>query len=108
MTTLIYVILVMSNAFIWISTNVLPADSIPRNTRGRVIATLGQGIGVGVRGGGYARGFLLFIPVTIGSLFGGYIYEYSPSLPWVIQGGVLALSAVFAYMFIREPERTEI
>ena len=108
MTTLLYVMLVMSNAFIWISTNVLLADTIPRNTRGRVMATLGQGIGVGVGGGGYARGFLLFIPATIGSLLGGYIYEYSPSLPWVIQAGILALCAVLAYLFVREPERAEV
>ena len=107
-TAIIYVILITSNAFIWISTNVLLADSIPRNTRGRVMATMGQGIGVGVGGGGYARGFLLFIPATLGSLIGGYVYEYNPSLPWMIQASVLLLSVVLTYALVREPEKAQV
>ena len=90
-TAAVYFVLVAGNSFIWISSNVLLADSIPRRTRGRVMATLGQGVGVGISGGGYTRGFLLFIPATVGSILGGYIYEYSPSLPWLIQALVLSL-----------------
>jgi MFS family permease len=107
-TAAVYIVLVLSNAFIWISTNVLLADAIPRSTRGRVIATLGQGIGVGVGGGGYARGFLLFMPATLGSIMGGYIYEFSPSLPWMIQATILTLSMILALLLVREPERAEV
>ena len=37
---------------------------------GRVNA-LGQGRGVSIGGGGYTRGFILFIPSTIGAFLGG-------------------------------------
>ena len=103
----VYMSLVVSNAFLWIASNVLLADTIPRATRGRVMATLGQGIGVGISGGGYAQGFLLFIPATIGSFVGGYIYESSPSLPWLIQATVLALGMALVFAFVREPEMRE-
>lgn len=53
-TLVVYISLVVSNAFFWIASNVLLADTIPRAIRGRVMATLGQGIGVGIGGGGYA------------------------------------------------------
>lgn len=107
-TAAVYIILVLSNAFIWISTNVLLADTIPRSTRGRVMATLGQGIGVGVDGGGCARGFLLFIPATLGSIMGGYIYEFSPSFPWMIQASILTLSMILTLLLVRKPERAEV
>ncbi len=107
-TAAVYVVLVLSNAFIWISTNVLLADTIPRSTRGRVMATLGQGIGVGVGGGGYARGFLLFIPATLGSILGGYIYEFNPSLPWLTQATILALSMILTLLLVKEPEEAEV
>jgi MFS family permease len=99
--------LVVSNAFLRIASNVLLADTIPRSSRGRVMATLGQGIGVGISGGGYAQGFLLFIPATIGSFVGRYIYESSPSLPWLIQAAVLALGMALVFAFVREPGRRE-
>jgi len=77
-TLVVYISLVVSNSFLWIASNVLLADTIPRATRGRVMATLGQGIGVGLSGGGYAHGFLLFIPATIGSFVGGTSTSRAP------------------------------
>ncbi len=106
-TTIIYILLVVSNAFLWIASSVLLADTIPRNIRGRIMAGLGQGIGVGIGGGGYARGFLLFIPATIGSLVGGYIYEFNPTFPWLIHSAFLALSIFLSLVFVREPEKAE-
>jgi len=106
-TAVVYFVLVAGNAFVWISSNVLLADSIPRRTRGRVMATLGQGVGVGISGGGYTRGFLLFIPATVGSILGGYIYEYSPSLPWLIQASVLGVCVILAFILVSEPEKAQ-
>ena len=103
----VYFVLVIANAFLWIASNVLLADSIPRSTRGRVMASMGQGIGVGISGGGYARGFLLFIPATIGSMLGGYIYDYNAAYPWLIQSVVLLVCVGFTYMLVKEPEKAQ-
>jgi len=107
MTVVIYVCLIISNAFIWIATNVLLADTIPKSNRGRIMAALGQGSNIGVSGGGYARGFLLFIPATIGAYFGGYIYDYNPALPWLLQIVILVVSIALTYVYIREPETAQ-
>ena len=106
-TVVIYVLLIISNAFIWIASNVLLADTIPKNTRGRVMAALGQGFNIGVSGGGYARGFILFIPATIGAFFGGYIYDYNPILPWLLQVVILVVSIALTYVYIKEPETAQ-
>ncbi len=104
---LVYIVLVVSDAFLWIASNVLLADTIPRNVRGRVMATLGQGIGVGISGGGYAHGFLLFIPSIIGSFLGGYIYQSNPFLPWLLQAAIMTLSILLVFILVREPEKAE-
>jgi MFS family permease len=106
-TVVIYVLLIISNAFMWIASNVLLADTIPKNTRGRIMAALGQGVNIGVSGGGYARGFILFIPATIGAFFGGYIYDYNPILPWVLQVTILVISIALTYVYIKEPETAQ-
>jgi MFS family permease len=91
----------------WIASNVLLADTIPKNTRGRIMAALGQGVNIGVSGGGYARGFILFIPATIGAYLGGYIYDYNPVLPWFLQITILTVSIVLTYVYIKEPEKVQ-
>ena len=106
-TVVIYVLLIISNAFMWIASNVLMADTIPKNTRGRIMAALGQGFNIGVSGGGYARGFILFIPAMIGSFFGGYIYDYNPILPWLLQVTILVVSIALTYVYIKEPETAQ-
>ena len=58
-------------------------------------------------GGGYARGFILFIPATIGAFFGGYIYDYNPILPWLLQVAVLVVSIALTYVYIKEPETAQ-
>lgn len=107
-TAAIYLGMVVGNAFLWIASSVLLADSIPRNIRGRIMAALGQGLGVGIGGGGYTRGFILFIPSTIGAFLGGYIYEFNPAMPWLIQAVLLLLGIAFTVLFVKEPEKAEI
>jgi MFS family permease len=106
-TVVIYICLIISNAFMWIASNVLMADTIPKKTRGRIMAALGQGVNIGVSGGGYARGFILFIPATIGAYFGGYIYDFNPMLPWLLQATILLVSIALTYVYIKEPETAQ-
>ena len=107
-TAAVYVVMVLANAFIWIGSGVLLADSIPRNVRGRIMAGLGQGIPLGITGGGYAQGFMLFIPSAIGSLLSGYIYDFNPAYPWYLQGALLTLCLVLVIKMVKEPERAEV
>ncbi len=72
---------------------------------GRVNA-LGQGLGVGI--GGYTRGFILFIPSTIGAFLGGYIYEFNPAMPWLLQAVFLLLEIALTVLFVKEPDKAEI
>ena len=97
----------LAGVFLWIATSVLLADTIPRAIRGRIMAALGQGVGIGIAGGGYASGFLLFIPMTIGSYVSGYIYQLDPAYPWLIQSIALTTILILAVWLIREPERAE-
>jgi len=61
------------------SCTALMADLVPRETRGRVMAALGQGgVMLGAAGGGTggpATGFMVTIPLMISSLLGGYLYS---------------------------------
>lgn len=107
-TALVYTVLVLANAFIWIASGVLIADSIPRNIRGRIMAGLGQGIPLGITGGGYAQGFMLFIPSALGSLISGYIYEYNPAYPWYLQSVLLTLCLLLVIRLVKEPDHAEV
>ena len=69
------------------------------------VNALGQGLGVGIGGGGYTRGF---IPSTIGAFLGGYIYEFNPAMPWLIQAVLLLLGIALTVLFVKEPEKAEI
>ena len=101
---LLYVGLVVSAAFMWIASSVYLADSIPRDMRGRVMAGLGSGMTIGVTGGGYASGFLIFLPMTVGSLLGGYIYNINPSLPWYLHTCFLIVGLLLTVFVLKDPQ----
>lgn len=103
----IWVILMVASSFLWISSSVFLADAIPRSMRGRVMSGVGQGVSFGITGVGYASGFLLFIPMTIGSVISGYIYNYNPAYPWYIQSVLLTVGLIICILFIKNPERPE-
>ncbi|MBN2335854.1 MFS transporter [Candidatus Bathyarchaeota archaeon] len=107
-TTVVYIVLVVGNAFIWISSGVYLANTIPRNVRGRIMAGLGQGISLGISGGGYAQGFILFIPSMLGSIVSGFIYEVNPMYPWYLNVAVLALCLLLVVKLVTEPETAEV
>jgi len=104
---LVYTALVISSSFMWISSSVFLANSIPRNIRGRVMAGLGSGMSVGVTGGGYSSGFMVFIPMSIGSLLSGFLYSSNPAYPWYLQSLVLVLAMVLTFLLIFEPEKAQ-
>jgi DHA1 family multidrug resistance protein-like MFS transporter len=107
-TTLVYVLLVLANAFVWISSGVYLANIIPRNIRGRIMAGLGQGIPLGITGGGYAQGFVLFIPNMLGSLVSGFVYEINPMYPWYINAVTLIACLGLTIRMVKEPETAEV
>lgn len=103
----LYIGLVLSAAFMWIASSVYLADSIPREMRGRVMAGLGSGLTIGVTGGGYASGFLIFLPMTIGSMLGGYIYDISPQLPWILHTGFLIVGLLLTVFVLKDPKKAQ-
>jgi DHA1 family multidrug resistance protein-like MFS transporter len=107
-TMALYIMLVVSSAFMWIASSVYLADSIPRETRGRVMAGLGSGMSTGVVGGGYASGFLVFIPMTLGNLLGGYIYDANASYPWIIQSIMLMVGLILTVILLKDPEKIQV
>ena len=77
------------------------------------MAALGRGVIMitgagGGGGGGPGMGFLLTVPIIVGSLAGGYIYSANAALPWMIMTGALAVSAAVSIAFVREPSTKEL
>ncbi len=99
-----FTLITLSSVFIWISSQVYLADSIPRKIRGRIMAGLGSGMSLGVSGVGFASGFLIFLPKTLGSLVGGFIYYLNPQLPWLIQSLLLTVGLIYTYLKIHNPK----
>lgn len=95
------------NALIWPASATLIANAVPRDKRGRLLSILGQGLSIGW-GGVWTSGFLLFVPITAGSLIGGHVYAADPQYPWFILTLSLILCVILNFRFIREPEETEV
>jgi MFS family permease len=103
----VYMVLITASSLMWISSSVYLADSIPRASRGRIMSGLGSGMSIGVSGGGYASGFLVFIPMAIGSKLGGFIYTYNPAYPWFLQSIFLVVGMILCYRYIKDPKKVE-
>ena len=103
----VYMALIVSSSLMWISSSVYLANTIPRASRGRIMSALGSGMSVGVSGGGYASGFLVFIPMAIGSKLGGFIYTYNPAYPWFIQSVFLIVGRALCFFYIKDPKQVE-
>jgi MFS family permease len=103
----IYLVLVLGSTFSWIASSVLLANTIPKHLRGRIMSGIGQGLGLGISGGGYASGFLLFIPLSLGALVAGYIFAYNSTLPWLLLSIFLAIAMVITFLFVKEPPKAE-
>jgi MFS family permease len=106
--TLIFVALTTANSVLTSGAPALMAQMVPSEMRGRVMAALGQGMLVinlrGSAGGGPGMGAVLAIPSILGALVGGYVYEYSPTLPWLLMGAAMLLSALINAFLVSVPE----
>ncbi|MGQ9680453.1 MAG: MFS transporter [Candidatus Bathyarchaeia archaeon] len=107
LVAMVYTILVISSSFMWISSTVYLANSIPREMRGRIMAGLGSGMSIGVTGGGYSSGFMVFIPLSLGSMLSGFVYNLNPALPWYLQSLLLALAMILGIRLIHDVEKPQ-
>lgn len=111
-TLLIRVAMAVANAFFAPASVALMADTVPREMRGRVMAAIGRGavmIGAASGGiGGPGMGFLITIPVMLGSLAGGYLYSANPVFPWLFVAGATAISVLLAVRFLGDPEQAQV
>ena len=108
---LIYLVISLASAFSVTACQTLLANMVPKEMRGRVMAALGRGmirINVLWGGGGPAVGFLLSLPLAMGSLSGGYIYITDPKAPWLLLTATLTTCLGILIIAVREPERPEV
>jgi MFS family permease len=103
------IIISAANAFLMPTCQTMVAMSIPREWRGRIMSAIGRGVimvtgpGVGGGGGGPGMGFLLTIPIILGSLIGGFIYSANPLYSWFLLTGALVVSILISVFFLRDP-----
>ncbi len=82
----------------------LIAHMVPRKRRGRIYSLLGErGIQINVAEYFWGGGFLLFPAAAVGAFIGGYVYEMTPSLPWLIFSTAMVFCLVLTFLFIKEP-----
>jgi MFS family permease len=97
---LIRILIGIANAFFLPACSAMMADTVPRDMRGRAMAALGRGtvlLGASSGGtGGPGLGFLITIPVMVGSLLGGYLYSLSPLASWLCALGATGIALVVA------------
>lgn len=102
----IFLLLAIFNTVTWPAYSTLMANHIPTERRGRVLSILGQG--VAVTWGGVPMGaLLLFVPATVGSLIGGFIYGFNPKYPWYILTTGLIICVLLTAKFIEEPKTSQ-
>jgi hypothetical protein len=57
--------------------------------------------------GGPSVGYIFAVPVILGLVIGGYVYNYSASALWLIQCAFLIASLSLSILFLREPQQAE-
>ncbi|MGD0803341.1 MAG: MFS transporter [Candidatus Bathyarchaeia archaeon] len=96
------------NAFLLPGFQSLLADYTPRNRRGRVISAVGSGAFVlDIQGNIWGGGMLLFIPLAIAQIIGGALYEFAPSLPFIMTAVGLIPVAIYARYRVSDPRKIE-
>ncbi len=93
------------NSFLISGAPAYMAQAVPPSRRGRVMSALGQGMLLinirGGLGGGPGMGALLTIPSILGSLLGGFIYDFNPVLTWFLMGFSFLISGIVGYFFLK-------
>jgi MFS family permease len=106
--TALFAVMTIANAFLISGAPSFMAHSVPEEKRGRVMAALGQGmLFINTRGGsgGPGMGAVLTIPSILGSILGGFVYEYNPTLPWILLAVLMAINAVISFLFLYSPDK---
>ena len=105
-------VIAVANALFAPACAALMADTVPRNIRGRVMAAIGRGsvmLGPSAGGtGGPGMGFLITLPVMLGSLAGGYLYGQDPASPWFFVLGATLLALLLSIFSLRDPKQAEV
>jgi MFS family permease len=103
-----FTIISVANAFLMPAANAMMVELVPRERRGMVMAILGRGwLHTNIKekiGGGPGMGFILTLPIVVGSLLSGYIYDAVPSAPWLLLGTSLMVNAIIAALFLKTKE----
>jgi MFS family permease len=108
----IRLIVAVSSALFVPASSALMADYVPPKTRGRVMAAIGRGsVLVGAAGGGTGgpgMGYLFTIPVMLGSILGGILYDIDPTYPWLCILVTSSIQILALVLFIRDPSKNEV
>jgi hypothetical protein len=100
----LFVLITLTNSFLMAGAPSYMTQATPEDKRGRIMSALGQGmLFVNIRGGGAGgpgMGAILVIPTILGSLIGGFVYNYNPMLLWLFYGASLLLSAFISWTFL--------
>jgi MFS family permease len=109
---LIRLVVAVSSALFVPASTALMADYVPPKTRGRVMAAIGRGsVLVGAAGGGTGgpgMGYLFTIPVMLGSILGGVLYDIDPTYPWLCILVTSLIQILTLILFIRDPSKDEV
>jgi hypothetical protein len=102
---ILFAVMTAANTLLMSATPAYMAQAIPQDMRGRVMAYLGIGFLFvdargGSSGGGPGMGALLTIPSILGSILGGFIFNYYAYLPWLLLGGAMILNALLAFFYL--------
>jgi MFS family permease len=101
-------LIAISSALFTPACTALMSDTVPREMRGQVMAAIGRGqMLMGSPGGGTGgpgMGFLITIPVMLGSLVGGYLYDANPTWPWMFALVAFGISVILAWRCLVDPQ----
>jgi MFS family permease len=101
----LFILITLTNSFLMAGAPSFMTQVTPEDKRGRIMSALGQGmLFVNIRGGGAGgpgMGAILVIPTILGSLIGGFVYNYNPVLLWLFYGASLLLSAFISWTFLK-------
>jgi MFS family permease len=98
-------LMAVGNAFLMPGFQSLLADAVPKDRRGRVTSAVGGGnFFIDVRNTGMGGGMLLFIPMAIAQILGGFLYESEPALPFYIMSAGMTIVAMWAYFKVKDPK----
>lgn len=96
----------IANTILYPATMTLMTNTVPRERRGTLMSLIGQGVGIAI-GTTWAQGSLQFLALSVGSIFGGQIYEINASYPWYALTISFILCLIVSFFFVHEPKESQ-